>query len=356
MKTILKTLRTVQRLSSLRNGRKPADMEQRKRFLRRISSGMLLALCAVATFGQDTSELDATIRERIERARSSIVTVKVVGQSNETISESLGFFIRKDLVATDVEIVERKSRIEVTVATNAGAVKVLSSGNYFLPYVLLEKQAEVMPLTLADDERIALNDSVYMLSDSGKIVAGTITGATTIKNTRAFLISLTVDSNNKGAPVFNRYGEVIGIAATSPDGQRAGLIWPSHLLATLKHLGEPGVGTGAGDGPRFSRESATTNTASSAATRVDTKPVRLSAPTPRYTDAARANGVQGSVLLRVLVADDGNVNAVRVVRGLPDGLTEQAIDVARRSKFKPAMKDGKPVPYWVGLEINFNIR
>lgn len=58
----------------------------------------------------------------------------------------------------------------------------------------------------------------------------------------------------------------------------------------------------------------------------------------------------------VLVAEDGNVNAIRVVRGLPDGLTEQAIAVARLSKFKPAMKDGKPVPYWVVLEINFNIR
>jgi protein TonB len=60
--------------------------------------------------------------------------------------------------------------------------------------------------------------------------------------------------------------------------------------------------------------------------------------------------------LRVLVTEDGNVNAIRVVRGLPDGLTDQAIAVARLTKFKPAMKDGKPVPYWVALEINFNIR
>ena len=98
------------------------------------------------------------------------------------------------------------------------------------------------------------------------------------------------------------------------------------------------------------------NADGSAATRVDTKPVRLSAPNPRYTEAARANGIQGSVVLRVLVGEDGYVNAIRVVRGLPDGLTEQAIAAARLSKFKPAMKDGKPVPNWVVLEINFNIR
>jgi hypothetical protein len=32
------------------------------------------------------------------------------------------------------------------------------------------------------------------------------------------------------------------------------------------------------------------------------------------------------------------------------------MNVARQTKFKPAMKDGKPVPLWVGLEIGFNIR
>jgi hypothetical protein len=39
-----------------------------------------------------------------------------------------------------------------------------------------------------------------------------------------------------------------------------------------------------------------------------------------------------------------------------DGLTEEAITAARQTKFKPAMKDGKPVPFWAGLEISFNIR
>lgn len=278
----------------------------------------------------------------------------MVDQANEAISQTLGFFIRKDLVATDIEV-DRNSRLKVIAATKVGTVKVLSSGNYFLPYVLVQTQAEVLPLTVGDSERVVLNDAVYMSSDAGTIVSGRVLGSTTIKNTRAFLISIPIDSNNKGAPVFNRYGEVIGVAATTPDGQSAGLAWPSHLLAKLKHLGEPGVGVGAGDGPRMGVGAGASNADGSAATRVE-KPVRLSAPIPRYTEAARANGIQGSVVLRVLVGEDGNVNAIRVVRGLPDGLTEQAIAAARLSKFKPAMKDGKPVPNWVVLEINFNIR
>jgi protein TonB len=128
------------------------------------------------------------------------------------------------------------------------------------------------------------------------------------------------------------------------------------LLATLKHLGEPGVGVGAGQGRPFSVEPRATNSEPAAASSVDTKPVRLSSPPPRYTEAARANNTQGTVTLRVLIAADGSVQAIRVVRGLPDGLTDQAIAVARLTKFKPAMKDGKPVPYWIGLDVSFNLR
>jgi TonB family protein len=277
-----------------------------------------------------------------------------VDESNQTISQALGFFVRKDLIGTDIQV-DRNSRVQVTVATKAGALKVLSSGHYFLPYVLLETPAEVSPLSLGDSEQVALNDDVYMLSDAGKIINGSITGKTTIKNTQAFLISLPVDATNKGAPIFNRYGEVIGIAAQSLDGQSAGLAWPSELLATLQHLGEPGVGAGSGDGSRFPVRPAATNTASPVARTVDTKPVRIYSPPPRYTEAARANHTQGSVILSVLVGEDGNVKSVRVVRGLPDGLNEQAIDAARRTTFKPATKDGKAVAYWVGLEMNFRL-
>lgn len=316
---------------------------------------LLLALSTAATFSnQDPDELNSTARARIEQARNSIVTVTAVDQSNKPISHALGFFIRKDLLATDSEMIDRSARLHLTAATQTQMIKVVSSGNYVLPYLLIETQAEVSPLSLGDSERVALNDSVYMLSDSEKIAAGKVTGTTTIKHTQAFLISLPIDSNNQGAPIFNRYGEVIGIAAKSPDGQSAGLAWPSQLLATLKHLNEPGVGAGAGDGPRFS--GATTTNTDRSTPRVDTKPVRLSGPLPQYTREARANGIKGSVALRVLIGEDGNVNAVSVVRGLPDGLSEQAIAAARLAKFKPAMKDGKPVPYWVVMEFNFDIR
>ncbi|HZI62513.1 MAG TPA: TonB family protein [Pyrinomonadaceae bacterium] len=332
-------------------------MKQSVRRVTPIIVAIVASLWAGSTsLAQVPKELDSSARARIEQSRSSIVIVRVENESGQPVSQGVGFFIRNDLVATDIQKLDKGSRVRVAAVIKEGVLKVLSAGTYFLPYVLLEKQLEVSPLRLSDSERVAVNDSVYMVGDQGAIAAGTVTGTTTMKDTSAFLISIPINSGNKGAPVFDRHGDVIGIAAESADRSSAGLAFPSSLLAHLKHLGEPGVGAGRGDGPAFSRDAAPRDTEKSVDSRVDTKPVRLSGPTPKYTQAARASGIQGTVTLRVLVGEGGDVRAIRVVRGLPDGLTEQAIEAARQTKFKAASKDGQAVAYWVVLQLEFTLR
>jgi TonB family protein len=117
-----------------------------------------------------------------------------------------------------------------------------------------------------------------------------------------------------------------------------------------------GVGTGGGVGPGPAYESKTTSpSTASKPVEVDSKPVPLNRVRPGYTPEARKNNIQGSVLLRLVVDENGDAKQIRVVRALPDGLTEKAIEAAYKTKFKPAMKDGKPVSYSIALEINFNL-
>jgi TonB family protein len=78
-------------------------------------------------------------------------------------------------------------------------------------------------------------------------------------------------------------------------------------------------------------------------------------PEPSYTESARAHQVTGTVVLKVVFSSNGLVTNIQVVSGLPDGLTERAIDTARKIKFIPAMKDGKYVSMWMQLEYNFNL-
>ncbi len=90
---------------------------------------------------------------------------------------------------------------------------------------------------------------------------------------------------------------------------------------------------------------------------VDTKPVALNKPRPNYTEEARKNKVQGAVRAKVLVGADGLVKQVKISgAGLPNGLSEEAIQAAKQMRFQPAMKNGERVAYWVTVDIEFNLR
>jgi protein TonB len=90
---------------------------------------------------------------------------------------------------------------------------------------------------------------------------------------------------------------------------------------------------------------------------VDERPVLLNQPRPLFTEEARKNKVQGVVRVRILVDTNGAVREVVLMRGLPDGLNEQAIRAAYQMRFRPAIKNGHPVSYWLGnVEIEFNLR
>ena len=81
----------------------------------------------------------------------------------------------------------------------------------------------------------------------------------------------------------------------------------------------------------------------------------VSQPKPAYTEDARKNQIQGTVILRVVLKLDGTIGNVSVVSGLPYGLTERAIAAAKNIKFTPAQKDGVPVSVSVQVEYLFSL-
>ncbi len=75
----------------------------------------------------------------------------------------------------------------------------------------------------------------------------------------------------------------------------------------------------------------------------------------QYTELARQNRVMGIVVLNALFGADGQISDIRVVRQLPDGLTEEAIRAMRKMRFRPATKNGQPVAVRMSIEFSFNI-
>src|SRR5215813_7935632 len=109
-------------------------------------------------------------------------------------------------------------------------------------------------------------------------------------------------------------------------------------------LGGSGVGVGVGAGSG-SIEPMT----------ADLRPKLLYREKARFTDKARDEGVQGTVVLQVVFNVNESITDIKVIRGLPYGLTENAIDAAKKIKFTPAMKDGTPVSVRGSLEFAFNL-
>ena len=82
-------------------------------------------------------------------------------------------------------------------------------------------------------------------------------------------------------------------------------------------------------------------------------PVLLSKVEPQYTEEARQAKLQGTVVLYVEVGPDGRASNVRVQRSLGMGLDEKAIEAVKQWRFRPGMKDGKPVTVVATIEVNF---
>lgn len=88
---------------------------------------------------------------------------------------------------------------------------------------------------------------------------------------------------------------------------------------------------------------------------VESKAIIVYRPNPPFTDAARKDNTTGVVRLRAVLTASGKVTNVSVVKSLPDGLTENAVNAARSLLFFPAVKDGRAVSQHITLEYNFNI-
>lgn len=73
-----------------------------------------------------------------------------------------------------------------------------------------------------------------------------------------------------------------------------------------------------------------------------------------YPDAARSNGIQGTVPLTALVDRHGRVADVKVTQSIPE-LDAAAMDAVRRWRFKPAISWGRPVAAWVTLPVRFTL-
>ena len=86
------------------------------------------------------------------------------------------------------------------------------------------------------------------------------------------------------------------------------------------------------------------------------KPLKIHAPQPHYTEIARKARIQGTVIVQAIIDRQGEVTNVEVLKGLPMGLTESAVEAIKTWKFQPATLNGKPVDVYYSLTVTFTLQ
>lgn len=86
------------------------------------------------------------------------------------------------------------------------------------------------------------------------------------------------------------------------------------------------------------------------------RPVKIYAPPPGYTEAARRSRIQGVAIVEAIIDLDGRVTAVRIVKDLPMGLGEAAARAVRAWRFEPATRNGRPIAVYYSLSVHFAIQ
>jgi protein TonB len=151
--------------------------------------------------------------------------------------------------------------------------------------------------------------------------------------------------------VYHMDGPTVGEGMPVASGAR-----PTGNLYGRK-TGKGDQGTGGGGGPPDSKG---TGAVSVAAVKVMPKPIgnyaRLTKEMGEYPPEAAKNGIEGAVIVKILVDDTGRVTEAKLVKGVGYGLDQKALELARKLRFEPGRDTAdRPVSVRISWTFHFTL-
>jgi TonB family protein len=83
-------------------------------------------------------------------------------------------------------------------------------------------------------------------------------------------------------------------------------------------------------------------------------PVKVFEVRPVYPEDAQEAGIQGTVILGIVIGGDGSVIDTEVLRSIPE-LDQAAIDAVNQWQFEPTLLNGEPVEVEMSVTIQFTL-
>ena len=73
----------------------------------------------------------------------------------------------------------------------------------------------------------------------------------------------------------------------------------------------------------------------------------------RYPRKMNVRDVEGEVLLRILVGEDGRVQKVEALEWDTEEFRRKAVSAVRKWEYEPGTRDGKPTAMWIRVVYSF---
>jgi len=201
-----------------------------------LSMGCFLFLSNGNSFSQDS------ISHLAEKYSTSVVAVIALDQENRTIRTGSGFFVdREGVIATSHHVLEGSAKAIVRVGDKEEGEVLDILGDDPGCDLLTAKTSlqNTFPIPFGDPYKIAEGEEVLIIGHSPGweriLSAGYILGSRKAANLELLQISAPLLAGCSGAPVLNKKGEVLGVAAAFAELSRElNFAVPIQYLRTLK--------------------------------------------------------------------------------------------------------------------------
>lgn len=181
----------------------------------------------------------------VRRVKSSVVSVLTYDAKGEPLISGTGFFIRPGEVVTNMHVIKGAQRVEIHTLDGkgrtypvAGALAIDDEADLALLSVNLpEERSRPLPLATSLPEE---GEQIFLIGNplrmEGSVSDGIVSAVREVPDLgRIIQITAPVSHGNSGSPLFNMYGQVIGIVTVKvTNGQNINLALGATRIAALE--------------------------------------------------------------------------------------------------------------------------
>jgi len=205
-------------------------------FIARIFSLLLITLLIVIIFSPIIAFADAD--KIFKENNKAVVVIVTFNKEGKPISQGSGFIMREDgAIVTNFHVISNAVDIEIKVGDKILKVEGFIHIDKENDLVILKLNGEKLPVVkLGDIEKTNVGERVYVISSpqglENTISDGILNSIREIDPKRKILqITAPVSEGSSGGPVFNKNGEVIGIATSLiKEAQNINFAMPVNLI------------------------------------------------------------------------------------------------------------------------------